>query len=75
MDAKYITPAVTAFDHEGHVDMEANKRIYQWLIEGGMDGILILGSIGEFFAIPMEGGRTESWSFHPITLTCLTVPS
>lgn len=54
MDAKYITPAVTAFDHEGHVDMEANKRIYQWLIEGGMDGILILGSIGEFFAIPME---------------------
>ena len=25
MDAKYITPAVTAFDHEGHVDMEANK--------------------------------------------------
>lgn len=54
MDAKYITPAVTAFDEQGHVDMEANKRIYDWLIEGGMDGILILGSIGEFFAIPLE---------------------
>lgn len=58
MDAKYITPAVTAFDHEGHVDMEANKRIYQWLIEGGMDGILILGSIGEFFCHPY--GRKET---------------
>lgn len=54
MNAKWITPAVTAFDTEGHVDLEANKRIYEHLIRGGMDGILILGSIGEFFAISME---------------------
>lgn len=57
MNAKWITPAVTAFDAEGHVDLEANKRIYEHLIQGGMDGILILGSIGEFFAIPMEEKR------------------
>lgn len=54
MHAKWITPAVTAMDKQGRIDMEANKRIYDFLIEKGMDGILLLGSIGEFFAIPME---------------------
>ncbi len=54
MNAKYITPAVTALTKDGHVDMEANRRIYDHLIAGGMDGILILGSIGEFFAISLE---------------------
>lgn len=54
MKAKWITPAVTALDKNGHVDVEANKRIYDYLIENGMDGILLFGSIGEFFAISME---------------------
>lgn len=54
MKARYITPAVTAFTKERKVDMEANKKIYDHLIQNGMDGILILGSIGEFFAIPLE---------------------
>lgn len=54
MNARWITPAVTAIDREGHVDLEANERIYQNLIEKGMDGILILGSIGEFYAIRQE---------------------
>lgn len=54
MNAKWITPVVTAFDSEGHVDQEGNAKLYEHLIAGGMDGILILGSIGEFFAIPME---------------------
>ncbi|MDD3340360.1 MAG: dihydrodipicolinate synthase family protein, partial [Lachnospiraceae bacterium] len=49
-----ITPSVTALDKSGHVDLEANSRLYENLITNGMDGILILGSIGEFFAIPME---------------------
>ena len=52
MEAKWITPAVTAMNESGHVDFEANSRIYDNLIDSGMDGILILGSIGEFFAIP-----------------------
>lgn len=54
MKAKWITPAVTALDKNGHVDVEANKRIYDHLIGNGMDGILLFGSIGEFFAISME---------------------
>lgn len=57
MKAKWITPVVTALDKQGHVDVEANLRIYDFLIENGMDGILIFGSIGEFFAIPMEEKR------------------
>ena len=40
MNAKWITPAVTAMDSQGHVDMEANKAIYDFLIEKGMDGIM-----------------------------------
>lgn len=54
MKAKWITPAVTALDKEGHVDIEANKKIYDFLIDHGMDGILLFGSIGEFFATSME---------------------
>ena len=45
MNAKWITPAVTAMDENGHIDMEANKRVYDFLIDKGMDGILLLGSI------------------------------
>lgn len=54
MNAKWITPVVTALDKDGHVDMEGNKNIYDFLIENGMDGILLFGSIGEFFAVPIE---------------------
>lgn len=54
MNAKWITPSVTALDKAGHVDLEGNTKLYENLIGNGMDGILILGSIGEFFAIPME---------------------
>ena len=54
MNAKWITPAVTVLDSNGHVDGEENCRVYENLIQKGMDGILLLGSIGEFFAIPME---------------------
>ena len=54
MNAKWITPAITALDRQGRVDLNGNAAFYNFLIEGGIDGILILGSIGEFFAIPME---------------------
>lgn len=54
MRGKYITPSITIFCEDGTVDLEAMKRHFDFLIDGGVDGILILGSIGEFFAIPME---------------------
>lgn len=52
--AKYITPAVTPLLEDGSLDLAGMKALYDHLIDGGMDGILILGSIGEFFALTMD---------------------
>ena len=54
MKAQFITPAVTAFCKDGTPDHEANCKIYDHLISGGITGILLLGSLGEFFNIPLE---------------------
>lgn len=50
--AQYLTPVVTAFDAKGRLDHQANRAIYDFLIDGGVDGLVILGSTGEFFAMP-----------------------
>jgi 4-hydroxy-tetrahydrodipicolinate synthase len=52
--AKFITPAVTAFDTNGNIDIEANKAIWDFLIKNGVDGLLIMGSIGEFASMTYE---------------------
>ena len=52
--AKYITPAVTPLNSDGTLDVQGCRNLYDHLILGGVDGILVLGSIGEFFALPME---------------------
>lgn len=54
---RYITPAVTPLLPDGGVDLESCESLYRHLIQGGMDGILILGSIGEFFGLTMEQKR------------------
>ena len=54
MKANYITPAVTVFSEDGSINFEEQGKVYEHLIAGGVDGILILGSIGEFFALSME---------------------
>lgn len=54
MKARYITPAVTVMGKDGTIDFEGCGKVYEHLIEGGVDGILLLGSIGEFFALTME---------------------
>lgn len=55
--AKYITPAVTPLNSDGTLDVEGAKKLYEHLVTGGVNGILILGSIGEFFALSMEVKR------------------
>lgn len=45
---KIITPVVTAFDENEKPDYEGNKKVIDFLVEGGVDGILVLGSTGEF---------------------------
>ncbi|KYH28192.1 MULTISPECIES: dihydrodipicolinate synthase family protein [Clostridium] len=54
MTGKWLTPVVTAFDKDGNIDSEANKNIYDFLIKGGVDGLVIMGSTGEFFTMTME---------------------
>ncbi|MFD1670651.1 dihydrodipicolinate synthase family protein [Agrilactobacillus yilanensis] len=53
MQTNYLTPVVTALDAEGHLDLQANKNIYDYLINGGVNGLLIMGSAGEFYALSM----------------------
>jgi len=43
-----ITPVVTLFDNSGKIDFESNKNMIDFLISNGVDGILVLGSTGEF---------------------------
>ncbi len=57
MKAEYITPAVTLFQEDGKPDFESQGRLYEYLIAGGVTGILVLGSIGEFFAIEKDAKK------------------
>lgn len=57
MNASYITPAITLFGKDGILDLEGQQALYDHLIQGGIDGILVQGSIGEFFALSMDQRR------------------
>lgn len=67
-----ISPVVTLFDEGGEVDWEANEQLADRLIAGGVHGILLMGSTGEFSSLTMDerqlfaekmtayiGGRTK----------------
>ena len=41
MKAKYITPAVTVFSEDGSIHFEEQGKVYEHLIAGGVDGILL----------------------------------
>lgn len=56
---KIIVPVVTIFDHNGKPDCDANKKVIDYLIQNGVDGILVLGSTGEFTELSMR----EKWDF------------
>lgn len=49
-----ITPVITPFDDNGRIDQGGMEKMIEHLIAGGMNGILFLGSIGEFFALSMK---------------------
>lgn len=52
--AKIITPAVTALDEHGKPDYEGNAKILEFLAKGGVDGVLLLGSTGEFTGLTKD---------------------
>lgn len=49
-----ITPMITIFDENNSIDYEANQELVDYLIDSGVDGILIFGSIGEFFSLSLK---------------------
>lgn len=51
---KIITPVVTVFDEHEKPDYEANKKVIDYLIDGGVNGILVLGSTGEFTGLTRQ---------------------
>ncbi len=51
MNAKYYCPCLTLFSETGAPDNSENNRLYDYLIANGIDGLLVLGSAGEFFAL------------------------
>lgn len=54
MKASYICPAITMFEENGSLDLTSQAALYENLIKNHIDGVLVQGSIGEFFAMPME---------------------
>lgn len=54
MSYKILTPTVTLFDNNGNLDIEGNKALIEHLIEGGVNGLVPLGSTGEFTNLNLE---------------------
>lgn len=52
--AQFFTPVVTCFDEQARLDQQANEAVYEHVIAGGIEGLVVLGSTGEFFAMTME---------------------
>ncbi|MDK4289974.1 dihydrodipicolinate synthase family protein [Corynebacterium pseudodiphtheriticum] len=47
-------PSITPFHSDGSIDFQAWEAHLERLISGGISGVLIFGSIGEFYALSME---------------------
>lgn len=46
-------PVVTPFKEDQSIDFEAFKQVIDYVIDGGMDGILICGGTGEYHAMSL----------------------
>lgn len=49
-----IPPMATLFDDNGGIDWEANAKLIEFLIENGVHGIMVQGSMGEFTHMSKE---------------------
>jgi 2-dehydro-3-deoxy-D-pentonate aldolase len=55
--ARFYAPAVTAFDADGALDRDGNLAVWDHILGGGVDGIVLMGSTGEFFAMRPQDKR------------------
>ncbi len=51
---QFFTPVVTCFDKNGQLDQQANEAVYEHVVAGGIEELVVLGSTGEFFAMTMD---------------------
>lgn len=49
-----FVPVVTPFKEDQSIDFDAFKKVIDFVIDGGMDGILICGSTGEYHAMRLD---------------------
>ena len=47
-------PIITPFREDQSIDFEAFKKVIDYVIEGGVDGLLITGSTGEYHTMTLE---------------------
>ena len=52
-----IVPLLTPFTADGHVDEESLRRLTNHVIDGGVDGVFVMGTTGEFQYLPYEAQR------------------
>jgi 4-hydroxy-tetrahydrodipicolinate synthase len=50
---KYVAPVLTALHNATEIDVESCLKLYDYLIENGIDGIAVFGTSGEFPHIPL----------------------
>ena len=58
MKAKYICPILTSMNEDGSVNYEEMHAFYDRVLQAGIDGILVGGSAGEFYAFTYDEIRT-----------------
>jgi 4-hydroxy-tetrahydrodipicolinate synthase len=52
-----IPPIITPVDEDENVDEKGLKRVIDYVIEGGVHGVFVLGSNGEFYALDYENQK------------------
>lgn len=57
MKVKIYTPAVTIFNKDGSIDFNGNLQVMEHLIHGGVDGIVPLGSTGEYPTLSLQAKK------------------
>jgi 4-hydroxy-tetrahydrodipicolinate synthase len=55
--ARSYAPVVTALHPDGSLDHDGNLAVWEHVLGGGVDGIVLLGSTGEFFALRPDEKR------------------
>lgn len=54
MKSNYYVACLTAFNSDGSIDFPGNHKLWDYLINHGIKGLLVLGSSGEFYAMTAE---------------------